>query len=227
VQADQSEAETDFILQLADKYDFIKGVVGWVDLRDYNVRSRLAHFAKYDKLVGVRHIVQDEPDDQFLLDPEFMRGVKALPEFDLAYDILIYEKHLPVTLQFVSFLPECRLVVDHLAKPNIARAQRSPWRENMLSLGKYPNVYCKLSGLVTEADWQNWKAEDFTYYLDVVVEAFGTDRLMIGSDWPVCLLAAEYPQVMEVIDRYIAQFTEQEKARIYGQNAIDFYHLKI
>jgi L-fuconolactonase len=198
-----------------------------VDLQAYGVKSRLAHFARYPKMKGVRHIVQDEPDDQFLLNPDFMRGVKALPEFDLTYDILIFEKHLPVALQFVSYLPACRLVVDHIAKPLISKREFTPWQENMRSLGRYQNVYCKLSGMVTEADWQHWKPEDFTAYLDVAVEAFGTEKLMLGSDWPVCRLAGEYSKVMEIFDRYLEQFSEEEKARIYGQNAIDFYKLDV
>jgi L-fuconolactonase len=227
VQASQDEAETNFLLELAEQYDFVKGVVGWVDLQTYGVKSRLAHFARYPKMKGVRHIVQDEPDDQFLLNPDFMRGVKALPEFDLTYDILIFEKHLPVALQFVSYLPACRLVVDHIAKPLISKREFTPWQENMRSLGRYQNVYCKLSGMVTEADWQHWKPEDFTAYLDVAVEAFGTEKLMLGSDWPVCRLAGEYSKVMEIFDRYLEQFSEEEKARIYGQNAIDFYKLDV
>lgn len=227
VQAAQTEEETNFLLDLADKYDYIKGVVGWVDLQDFSVKSRLAHFSKYPKMKGVRHIVQDEPDDEFLLNPDFMRGVKALPEFDLTYDILIFEKHLPVALQFVSYLPGCRLVVDHLAKPLIAKGELTPWQQNMRSMGRYQNVYCKLSGMVTEADWENWKPEDFTAYLDVALEAFGPEKLMLGSDWPVCKLAAGYEEVMEVFDRYLEQFSEEEKAMIYGQNAIDFYKLEV
>lgn len=225
VQASQSEEETDFLLQLAEQYDFIKGVVGWVDLCDFNVKSRLRHYAQSPKLCGIRHIVHDEADDYFLLRPDFMRGVNMLAEFDLTYDILIFEKHLPVTLQFVSYLPDCRLVVDHIAKPRIAAAELDPWRDNMRSLAKYTNVYCKLSGMVTEADWQHWKAEDFNKYLDTALEAFGADRLMIGSDWPVCRLAAEYEEVMGIVKNYIDQLSEDEKAKILGQNAINFYQL--
>ncbi|MEK6479307.1 amidohydrolase family protein [Catalinimonas sp. 4WD22] len=225
VQASQSEAETDYLLDLAKQYDYIKGVVGWVDLCDYNVKSRLAHYVKYPKLCGIRHIVHDEADDYFLLRPDFMRGVKMLNDFGLSYDILIFEKHLPVTLQFVSYLPESRLVVDHIAKPRIAAAELSPWKENMRSLAEYPNVYCKLSGMVTEADWHKWKPDDFNPYLDVVFEAFGTDRLMIGSDWPVCRLAGEYEEVMAVVESYISQLSQDEQAAVLGRNAIDFYQL--
>lgn len=227
VQASQSEAETDFLLELGEQYDYIKGVVGWIDLCDYNVRRRLAHYAQFPKLCGIRHIVQDEADDYFLLKPDFMRGVKMLPDFDLSYDILIFEKHLPATLQFVSYMPECRLVVDHIAKPKIAAGELSPWEENMRSLARYPNVSCKLSGMLTEADWKNWKPGDFKPYLDVVFEAFGPDKLMIGSDWPVCRLAGEYEEVIALVENYMEHFSEEDKVKVFGQNAIDFYNLNI
>lgn len=227
VQASQSEAETDFLLNLANQYDYIKGVVGWVDLCDYNVKGRLRHYAQFPKLCGIRHIVHDEADDYFMLRPDFMRGVKMLPEFGLTYDLLIFEKHLPVALQFVSYLPECRLVVDHIAKPKIAAGALSPWQENIRSLASYPNVYCKLSGMLTEADWKNWKVSDFKPYLDVIFDAFGTDRLMIGSDWPVCRLAGEYEEVMAVVVDYMEHFSEGEKKKVLGQNAVDFYKLSM
>ncbi|WP_367281458.1 amidohydrolase family protein [Porifericola rhodea] len=227
VQASQSEEETDFLLKLAAEYDYIKGVVGWVDLCDINVRSRLQHYAHEKKLCGIRHVVQDEPDDYFLLRPDFMKGVKMLPEFNLTYDILIFEKHLPVALQFVGYMPECRFVLDHIAKPRIAAGVLTPWDDNMRSLAEYPNVYCKLSGMLTEADWKNWKADDLHAYLDVAMEAFGSDRLMIGSDWPVCRLAASYQEVMGLVEDYIGRLSADEQARILGQNAIDFYQLKV
>lgn len=227
VQASQSEEETDFLLKLAAEYDYIKGVVGWVDLCDINVRSRLQHYAQEKKLCGIRHVVQDEPDDYFLLRPDFMKGVKMLPEFNLTYDILIFEKHLPVALQFVGYMPECRFVLDHIAKPRIAAGVLTPWDDNMRSLAEYPNVYCKLSGMLTEADWKNWKADDLHAYLDVAMEAFGSDRLMIGSDWPVCRLAASYQEVMGLVEDYIGRLSADEQARILGQNAIDFYQLKV
>lgn len=227
VQASQSEEETDFLLKLAAEYDYIKGVVGWVDLCDINVKSRLQHYAQEKKLCGIRHVVQDEPDDYFLLRPDFMKGVKMLPEFNLTYDILIFEKHLPVALQFVGYMPECRFVLDHIAKPRIATGVLTPWDDNMRSLAEYPNVYCKLSGMLTEADWKNWKADDLHAYLDVAMEAFGSDRLMIGSDWPVCRLAASYQEVMGLVEDYIGRLSADEQARILGQNAIDFYQLKV
>lgn len=225
VQASQSEQETEFLLRLASQHTFIRGVVGWVDLQDDKVEDRLAYYAPSEKLVGIRHIVQSEPDKHFLLRPNFLRGVSLLQQYNLSYDILIYEHQLPTALEFVKQLPHTRMVLDHIAKPNIAQGELSPWRENIQSLANYPNVYCKLSGMVTEAHWQQWQAEDIIPYLDIVTEAFGPGRLMIGSDWPVCLVAASYQEVLAVVDQYFANFSPDEKAKIYGQNAIDFYQL--
>ena len=227
VQASQTEQETTSLLSLADQYDFIKGVVGWVDLQDYNVKHHLERRADYPKLVGIRHQVQDEPDEQFLLRPEFLRGVKALREFGLTYDLLITEQQLPAALSFVAYLPDVKIVLDHLAKPRISQHELSPWQENIRSLAQYPNVYCKLSGLVTEADWQQWSYDDLMPYLDVAVDAFGTDRLMFGSDWPVCTLASTYAEVASVINRYFDSFSEEERAKVFGTNAIDFYQLTL
>lgn len=225
VQASSTEQETEFLLNLAAQYDFVRGVVGWVDLQDERLEERLTYYTAYPKLVGVRHVVQSEPDEHFILRPAFLRGVQLLPQFNLTYDLLIYEHQLPVALEFVSRLPQVRLVVDHVAKPKIAQRELAPWKEYLKALAGYPNVYCKLSGMVTEADWQQWQYADLIPYLDVVTETFGPGRLMFGSDWPVCLLAASYQQVVEVIDRYFASFSPTEKAGIYGQNAANFYQL--
>ena len=227
VQASQTEQETTFLLSLAGQYDFIKGVVGWVDLQDYNVKHHLARWADHPKLVGIRHQVQDEPDEQFLLRPAFLRSVKALQAFDLTYDLLITERQLPAALSFVAYLPDVKIVLDHLAKPHIAQHELLPWQENIRSLAQYPNVYCKLSGLVTEADWQQWSYDDLMPYLDVAVDAFGTDRLMFGSDWPVCTLSSTYAEVASVINRYFDSFSEEEHAKVFGTNAIDFYQLTL
>ena len=225
VQASQTEQETDFLLRLASRYDFIRGVVGWVDLQRERVEERLAHYAQFSKLVGMRHIVQSETDEHFMTRPEFLRGVALLSDYGLAYDLLIMEQQLPSAVQLVERLPQVRLVLDHIAKPKIANQELSPWKENIQMLATYPNVYCKLSGMVTEADWAAWQPEDLAPYLDVVLQAFGPDRLMFGSDWPVCLLAASYQRVYEVIDRYLAGFSTDERAKIFGENAIDFYQL--
>ena len=197
VQARQTIEETRWLLELAASSPFILGVVGWVDLQSPQVRSQLQAFAENPKLVGVRHVVQGEPDDRFLLRPEFLRGISVLEEFDLAYDILIYTKHLPVAAEFVRQFPRQRFVLDHLAKPPIKSGSlQSLDATESEELAAFPNVFCKLSGMVTEADWQHWKPEHMTPYLDVAFECFGPERLMIGSDWPVCTVAASYGRAM-------------------------------
>ena len=223
VQAVQSEAENDFLLDLADNNDFIKGVVGWLDLRADNIDERLAHYSKHPKFCGLRHVVQDEPDDEFLLRDDFKRGISKLKQYNLTYDILIFEKQLPAALKFVEAFPDQSFVLDHIAKPLIVRHELNPWKEYIQKLAEFPNVYCKVSGLVTEAHWKNWKKTDLTPYLDVVFEAFGTQRVMVGSDWPVCKLAASYEQVVDIIQTYIQGFSPTEKADIMGNNAANFY----
>lgn len=225
VQARQSLEETRWLLELAGATPFILGVVGWVDLRSPQVRSQLQAFARNPKLVGIRHVVQDEPDDQFMLQPEFLRGVSLLEDFDLAYDILIYPRHLPVAAEFVRHFPKQRFVLDHLAKPPIKTGGINSWTRGIRELARFPNVFCKLSGLLTEADWQNWKPEQLSPYLDVVFESFGPARLMIGSDWPVCLLAASYWRVIDVVKNYLAQHAPEERAAVMGGNAQQLWRL--
>jgi len=225
VQARQSLEETRWLLELAGATPFILGVVGWVDLRSPQVRSQLQAFARNPKLVGIRHVVQDEPDDQFMLQPEFLRGVSVLEDFDLAYDILIYPRHLPVAAEFVRHFPKQRFVLDHLAKPPIKTGSIDSWARGIRELARFPNVFCKLSGLLTEADWQNWKPEQLSPYLDAVFESFGPARLMIGSDWPVCLLAAPYWRVIDVVKNYLAQHTPEARAAVMGGNAQQLWRL--
>ena len=200
VQASQSEEETLFLLELAEDNPRIAGVVGWIDLMSPQIDERLKFFSRYKKLCGFRHIAQAEPDERFLLQSDFVRGISQLRKFDFTYDILIYPKQLPAAIELVSQFPEQRFVIDHLAKPEIRSHDIKFWTKHIRRVAQTPNVHCKLSGLVTEADWQNWKAEDFKPCLDVVFEAFGPDRLMFGSDWPVCLLAASYTQAKQIID---------------------------
>lgn len=223
VQARQTLEETRWLLELADQSPSILGVVGWVDLRSTDVRSQLAAFSQNRKLVGIRHIVQAEPDDRFLLRPEFLSGMAVLSDFDLAYDILIYTRHLPVAVEFVDRFPRQRFVLDHLAKPPIKSSEIALWAQGIRRLAAFPNVYCKLSGLVTEADWQNWKPKDIIPYLDVAFDAFGPDRLMIGSDWPVCLVAASYPRTVQLVKDYV-QKTEWREA-VLGGNAQRFWRI--
>jgi len=225
VHADQSEDETNFLLQLADKNEFVKGVVGWVDLQSTNLEERLEHFSQYKKLKGFRHIVQSEPQDDFLLRDAFCKGIEKLSKYNFTYDILIFPKHLPYATKFVQRFPEQTFVLDHLAKPDFKKADFLEWEKGIRALADYPNVSCKVSGMVTEADWKNWTADDFTYCLDVVTEAFGINRLMFGSDWPVCLLAASYQEMSNIVHRYYTQFSIDEQQKIWGKNAIDFYHL--
>jgi L-fuconolactonase len=228
VQADQSEAETEFLLSLASRYDsVIQGVVGWLDLSSPQLPDRQAHFAQFKKLRGVRHIVQSEPDDHFMLRPDFCRGIAKLKDFDLTFDILIYPRQLPAAIELAQKFPDQKFVLDHLAKPLIRTKEIGPWGRQIKVLASNPNVYCKLSGLVTEANWTNWQPADFDPYLDVAFDAFGVDRLMFGSDWPVCLLAASYCQVREIIEQYITRFQIDCRAKILGLNAVHFYGLTV
>jgi L-fuconolactonase len=227
VQAAQTEAETEFLLHLAAEHSFIKGVVGWVDLRADNAAERIAYFAQNPLLKGFRHVVQDEPDNLFLVQPAFLRGVALLQSLNLTYDILIFPRHLPVATQFVGQFPEQPFVLNHLAKPFIKKAELQPWAADLKRLAAYPNVSAKLSGLVTEADWATWQPQDLKPYLDIALEAFGPERLMIGSDWPVCQLAGEYDQVMQVVVDFIAKLSPDEQAAILGNNAVRFYNLKM
>lgn len=225
IQADQSEEETFFLLELAQNNDFIKGVVGWVDLRGENLESRLEYFAQYPKLKGFRHIVQGETDDNFLLREDFCTGIAHLEKYNFTYDILIFPKHLPVALEFAKKFPNQKMVIDHLAKPDFKQTNFSNWEKGIRQIARCPNVYCKVSGLVTEGDWKHWKTSDFTYCLDVVTEAFGFNRLLFGSDWPVSLLAANYKQSSDIIEHYFSKFTIEEQERIWSGNAIAFYNL--
>lgn len=226
VQVDQSEQETLFLLDLAERSDRIAGVVGWVDLRSPSLAERLQFYSRFKKLCGFRHIAQAEPDDDFLVGREFAGGIARLGEFGYTYDILIYARQLPAAIELAAKFPEQRFVIDHLAKPEIKDGKREPWAGYMRTLAQNNNVYCKISGLVTEADWQNWKPKDMEPYLDAVFEAFGPDRLMFGSDWPVCLLAANYRQVKELIESYVQQHSRENIEKIFGLNAVRFYGLK-
>jgi L-fuconolactonase len=225
VQADQSEAETRFLLELAEAHPFILGVVGWVDLLAPKLPERLEHFAGSPRFRGIRHIAQAEADD-FLEREDVVRGIGMLRDFGLTYDILVYPRQLPATLSLVERLPDQPFLVDHLAKPLIAQGTMEPWATRMRELARHPNVWCKVSGLVTEADWARWKPEDSRPYLDVVFDAFGPDRLMFGSDWPVCLLAAEYGEVVALVDAYAEGLSPSEKEALFGGNAASFYGLR-
>jgi L-fuconolactonase len=225
VQARQNLEETRWLLELAERDEFIRGVVGWVDLRSPELAAQLEQFAGRKKLVGVRHVVQDEPDDEFMLGEDFRRGIGRLAEFDLAYDVLIYPRQLEAAIGLVEGFPEQRFVLDHISKPPIAEGRLEPWETGLRELANAPNLYCKLSGMVTEARWWEWQAEDFRPYLDVVFEAFGPERLMIGSDWPVCTLAASYESAMGIVASYVEQLSQADQDGILGGNCARFYRL--
>jgi L-fuconolactonase len=232
VQSSQSDKGTTFLLNLAVMHKTIAGVVGWVDLRAANVRDRLREYSRYKKLRGFRHIVQSEPDDRFLLQDDFMRGLACLKEFNFTYDILIYPKQLPAAVELAKRMPEQPFVVDHAAKPLIRSKEIDDWAKQMRELAAAPNVNCKLSGLITEADWNRWQPEDFTPYFEVLFNAFGPERLMFGSDWPVCLVAGTYSSVKQLIAAYIAQrFGADAEKRsveqaIFGETAARFYGIE-
>jgi L-fuconolactonase len=225
VQADQTEAETDFLLELAQNHDFIKGVVGWIDLRATNIEERLQHYAPYTKLKGFRHVVQEEKDPNFIIGTAFVKGISLLRKYDFTYDILIFPHQLEASLKLIEEFPEQKFVIDHIAKPDIKNQKTANWEPLMRGIAQHENVYCKVSGMVTEADWKLWKQEDFTYYLDVVFDAFGKDRIMFGSDWPVCLLGGSYAEVKNILDNYISLFSQSDQDKIMGKNAIQFYNL--
>lgn len=226
VQADSSEAETMFLLGLADTNQRIAGVVGWVDLQSPRLAERLEHFSHFPKLRGFRHIAQAESDDHFLAKKSFVNGVAQLRAFGFTYDILIYPRQLPAAIELVAQLPDQLFVIDHLAKPEITQKKTEPWAAHMREIAQNKNVFCKLSGLVTEADWTKWKPDDFKPYFDVVFDAFGPDRLMFGSDWPVCMVAASYRQVKELVANYSREFSKLDREKIFGVNATAFYGLK-
>lgn len=227
VQARQSIEETRWLLNLAGTYGFIKGVIGWIDLCSKGVESQLAEFSSNQLLVGVRHVLHDEPDDKFMLQEDFLNGISLLKKFNLVYDLLIFPRHIPYAVELVEQFPDQKFVLDHISKPRIKDKIVSPWKEGIEQLAGHQNVFCKLSGMVTEASWQDQKRGDFAPYLDVVIDSFGPSRLMIGSDWPVCTLASSYNDTMQIIFDYISSVNQAERDLIMGHNAGIIYNLHI
>lgn len=225
VQACHSVDETRWLLDLAQQHGFIRGVVGWVDLCSLGAPRQLEQLATHGKLVGIRHIVQSEPDDQFLLRPDFCRGIALLSDFNLAYDILVYPRQLRAAASFARQFPNQRFVLDHIAKPQIADRLLTPWDHDVRALAELPNVCCKLSGMVTEARWSQWTRDDFRPYLDAILEAFSPSRLMIGSDWPVCTLSADYRSTMDIVMDFIKELSFAEQSAILGDTCAEFYRL--
>ena len=225
VQANQSEKETEFLLALAEAYSFIKAVVGWVDLCSENIEKRLEYYAQNPYLKGIRHIVQAEPEN-FVLKPEFQRGIGFLSQFNLVYDLLVYPSQLESGIELVSQFPDQKFVLDHCAKPQIKIQEIEKWARDIRRLAEEENVFCKVSGLATEADFKNWKPSDFLPYLEVVFDAFGEDRVLYGSDWPVCLLAASYEKVYQLIDDYTIEHSADARRKFFGDNAARIYNIK-
>ena len=225
VQADQSEKETQFLIDLAHEFEFIKGVVGWLDLRSSQLEEKLIHFQQEKKLVGLRHIVQSEPDPLFMEGKDFKNGIHMLEKYGLTFDILIYPSQLKSAYNMCASFPRQKFVIDHLAKPYIKKGEIDTWKEDISAIASLENVYSKVSGLVTEASWLNWQYDDFQPYLDHVFEVFGEKRVLFGSDWPVCFLAANYAQVFSIVEKYCIE-NHIAKEGLFGQNAINFYNLQ-
>ena len=225
VQARQNLRETEFLLELADGYDYIRGVVGWVDLRAPDVAAQLERFAQHPRMVGVRHIVHDEADDHFILGGSFLEGMAQLKPYNLTYDLLLFPRHLQVAIDVVRRFPDQAFVLDHISKPFIKDGILEPWKSEIRQLASFDNVWCKVSGMVTEAAWKKWTQENYRPYLDVVFDCFGVDRLMFGSDWPVCTLSGSYSEVVGIVRTYIEALSDDERTKIMGGNAAAFYGL--
>ena len=226
VQARQDLDEAPWLLELAQQNDFIAAVVGWVDLCSDAVQGQLERFAAFEEFKGVRHIIEGEADDRFILREDFCRGIAQLARFDLTYDVLIRPQHIKYAAEFLAKFPDQPFVVDHLAKPDIKKQKLQPWRQEMQQIAQMDNVYCKLSGMVTEASWTGWTTDDFVPYIEAILDMFGPQRVMFGSDWPVCLVAAGYEQVVQIVESYLATLSDDEQTAVMGRNALDFYHIK-
>ena len=225
VQASQTEDENEFLIALAEKHSFIKGIVGWVDLQSISVSERLDYYSTKKLIKGFRHVIHDEPDIDFMLRPVFLNGIKALSSYGYTYDLLIRHFHLPNTLKLVRQIPYQYFVIDHIAKPEIRKREIEEWKKKLSPFASLPNVYCKISGMVTEAAWKNWEPNDFTPYLDNIVECFGTKRILYGSDWPVCTLSASYSDTYGIVKKYFNSFSDDEQRDFFELNTKNFYQL--
>jgi L-fucono-1,5-lactonase len=224
VQASNSVAESRWLLELADANNFIAAVVGWVDLT-FDTDAQLEELCAHPKFKGVRHLVESEPNDDWLIQPPVLSGLRKLSARDLSYDLLVHTRHLNHVVQVAETCPELALVIDHLAKPPIARSEIKQWSQAIEPLARYPNIHCKLSGLVTEANWNSWQADDLRPYVDCALEFFGADRMMFGSDYPVCLLAASYDRVLETFQEILKDRNDTDREKIFSTNAAKFYRL--
>ena len=225
VQADESINETAFLLSLSEKHDFIKAVVGWIDLRSTEVNDQLAYYKQFNKIVGFRCIMQGQPDEAYLSNTNFIKNLNSLKEFNYTYDLLVYHHQLPSLLKLIDKVPENKLILDHIGKPNIKEKKFSKWKENIFELAKHPGIYCKLSGMITEANYSTWIYDDIVPYMDVVGEAFGTDRICFGSDWPVCLVAGQYDKMIGIVEKWASQLNSKTQEQIFGLNTCTFYNI--
>lgn len=224
VQVDQTDTETQILIREANQNSFIKGVVGWINLKDKGIEEKLEEYSIETKLKGFRHIIQAEPNG-FMLDASFQKGLSAIAKYNYTYDLLIYEAQLAEANTLIKQLPELPIVIDHIAKPNIKKGESENWKKEIKAMAQYPNVYCKISGVATEANWDTWTMDTLKPYIETVVEAFGTERIMFGSDWPVCLLASSYSKWLEILQNYFNTFSIDEQASFFANNAIKFYKL--
>ena len=227
VQTQHNLEENRWVLGLAEEHDWICGVVGWVDLASEQCEEQLLELKEHPRFVGVRHITQGEPDVNFIVRPEIIRGLKVLEQHGVPFDLLFYVEHLQHARTLAQQLPDLKMVIDHLSKPHIRDHKLDDWEENFRAAAKFPNVYCKLSGMVTEADWQNWTPADLKPYIDIAFEAFGPDRLMFGSDWPVCELAGSYQQVFDVLTECLGPISDDEREHIFAGTAREYYGLQV
>lgn len=225
IQARQSIEETDWLLKLASENEFIKGIVGWLPLRQRNIKDLLEKYSGFSALKGVRHVVQGEPEPEFLMGREFNRGIALLKDYGLAYDVLIFAHQLPAAIRFVKQHPEQLFVLDHIGKPEIKQNKITRWKQDLKELGRCDNVFCKVSGMVTEANYRTWTEEQLQPYLETVLDAFGPGRLLFGSDWPVCLVATEYSKWFDLVLRFFSRLSHDEQELIFGGNAQYVYHL--
>ncbi len=225
VQSNQSEEENEFQLKNAQEHDFIKGIVGWVNLQAVDLEERLASYKSFNKMKGFRHVLQGESQRDVMLSPGFMNGISKLKPFGFTYDILIFPDQLQYIPQFVRSFPDQKFVIDHIAKPNIRDKRIESWKKDIKAIAQFENVYCKISGMVTEANWHNWSRDNFNPYIDVVVNAFGVKRILYGSDWPVCLVAGEYGEIIDIVKQYFSSYSTSEQDLFFGENAIQFYNL--
>lgn len=225
VQTQHNLEENRWALSLADEHDFIAGVVGWVELASPDCEEQLLEFKDHPKFVGIRHVTHDEPDDDFIVRPEVLRGLKVLEQHGVPFDLLFFVRHLPHATTLARTLPELPIVLDHLAKPRIKEGVMDGWIEPFREAGRFDNIYCKLSGMITEADWNNWKPADLKPYVETALEVFGSERCLFGSDWPVCELAGSYEQVHSALTEILGPLSDSEKERIFGGTAREFYRL--